>query len=76
MNVPEQDNPSTLLTDRKATKEKIDRFVTLGKPIVEGSNLTYDSSELTGADVEITRNLLKAIAPVNARKFGLYAHWN
>jgi len=72
--MPEQDNPSTLLADRKATKEKIDRFVSLGKPIVEGSNLTDESSELTDADVEVTRNLLQVIAPVSPENSSLHAH--
>lgn len=74
MNVPEQDSQSTLLADREATRQKIDRFVSLGKPIIEGSNLTNEASELTDADVEVTRNLLQAIAPKSAENAGLYAH--
>lgn len=52
----------------------MDQLTTLGKPIIESSNLVKESANLTEHDVEIVRKLIETISPVDNNNYRVHAH--
>ena len=65
---------SPLLEDRAITKQEVARAVSIGTPIVEGSNLVNESGQLGKGDVERTKKLIQAIAPIDISNYKVHAH--
>lgn len=65
---------SPILEDRDSTREKVDRFINIGKPIIKDSNLTKESVELTDNDVAIAQKLIETISPIDNNNQRLHAH--
>lgn len=64
----------TTFADRMYTRAKIAQLDTLGTPVIENTNLQKEGTPLGQREVEIARNLIQTIVPVDIANFRVHAH--
>ncbi|HVZ12379.1 MAG TPA: HAD-IA family hydrolase [Patescibacteria group bacterium] len=60
--------------DRMATRQRMEQVVEIGIPIIAGSALVVEGKSFGSTDVETTRKLVQAVAPVTVENYKLHEH--
>lgn len=70
----ETSREEAIKSEGRFTREKIDEMVRRGKPLLEGSGLVDEEREIGPREVELGKELLETIAPIDKNNFRLHDH--